>query len=130
MQTAAIFTISVMLGFAQNALGQKESLVLPHSSEDSSVLVLPGDQFSAPLGKGLFPGLRSKSFEALNPGAVKSHSNQLGTVYTMPQDNMAVLVPHANNDRMPGTGASRQQAMPENMPNPLYPAAPPARKRR
>jgi len=66
----------------------------------------------------------------LNPGATRSYSNSLGTVYKMPQDNMPVLVPSAVNDKMPVVSNGSNQAFADNMPNPLAPVTPLARRRR
>lgn len=60
-------------------------------------------------------------FAVTNPGSVKIGTTSKGTVYSMPKDNMAVLVPDMNNvERMPGSG-NYTIAPPAIMPNPMYP---------
>ena len=134
MQKVTVFTILACICFANGAFAQKEEIPAPgqRSSDDSTTMVIPDNGgFLPPTAKSmLFPRSATKTFEALNPGATRSHSNSLGTVYKMPQDNMPVLVPSAVNDKMPVVSNGSNQAFADNMPNPLAPVTPLARRRR
>jgi hypothetical protein len=67
------------------------------------------------------PGAKTNNFEMNNPGASLLYITPRGTVYRMPLDNMAVLVPDMNIvERMP---RSRQLNSVDRMPN-LYRAHP------
>lgn len=68
----------------------------------------------------VFPKL-NQSFEQANPGATIINRTNRGTIYNMPLDNMAVLVPGMNTvEIMPGSSPRYQPAPPSKMPNPLY----------
>lgn len=66
-----------------------------------------------------------KTFEELNAGATVINKTSRGTIYNMPLDNMAVLVPDMKKvERMPGSSQVFKVAPRSNMPNPLYPSKP------
>jgi hypothetical protein len=104
------------------AIAQKQSDLLPYNKEklDSLFRSLPKSNlpFALPVPKG--PGAENhQSFEALHAGATVINTTARGTIYNMPLDNMAVLVPNMiQAEKMPGSGDFRQ-APPANMPNSL-----------
>jgi len=62
------------------------------------------------------------TFKDYNPGATVINKTSRGTIYNMPLDDMAVLVPDLNTvEKMPGSSRSFKPAPPSSMPNPLYP---------
>lgn len=62
------------------------------------------------------------SFETYNPGATVINKTNRGTIYNMPLDNMAVLVPDMKTvESMPGSNRNYKVAPQGNMPNPLAP---------
>ncbi len=61
-------------------------------------------------------------FEKFNPGAAVINKTNRGTIYNLPLDNMAVLVPDMNRlEKMPGSSPDFRISPQSNMPNPLYP---------
>jgi len=121
----------LLLCAAAGLFAQKQSELLPYSKERPDSLfrnlpklnmpfVLPvPKQYSLP--DNLFSE-NPKSFEALNPGATIINRTARGTIYNMPLDNMAVLVPGMQmTERMPGSSPYYKPAPRSNMPNPLYP---------
>lgn len=71
------------------------------------------------------------TFKDYNPGATLLNKTSRGTVYSLPPDNMAVLVPNMNTvSKMPGSSQAYKPAPPSVMPNPLYPSKPPAKRKK
>jgi hypothetical protein len=107
---------------------QKQGDPLPYNKErlDSFFQQAPklGQPFVLPTDPKPAPSpIASQKFEELNPGAMVISNNSRGTVYNMPLDNMAVLVPNMQGvEHMP---VSKQQlkptvVLPRGMPNPYY----------
>jgi hypothetical protein len=70
-------------------------------------------------------------FEDYNPGATVINKTSRGTIYNMPLDNMAVLVPNMNTvENMPGSSNYFKSPPRTNMPNPLYPPKVSPRKKK
>ncbi len=62
------------------------------------------------------------NFETYNPGATVINKTNRGTIYNMPLDNMAVLVPDMKTvESMPGSNRNYKITPQGNMPNPLAP---------
>lgn len=113
----------LLLCTATGALAQKQGDLLPYNKERLDSLFRSFPKSDQPL---LLPAPNAlqtenmKNFEAVNPGAGIINKTPRGTVYNMPLDNMAVLVPDMGTvEKMPGSGAFRQ-APAGRMPNPLY----------
>lgn len=116
----------LLLCTATGALAQKQGDLLPYNKEKLDSLFRSFPKSGQPL---LLPAPNTlladnlKNFEALNHSAVIINKTSRGTVYNMPLDNMAVLVPYLQQvDQMPGSHEFRQ-APATRMPNPLYSTA-------
>ncbi|MFT3936313.1 MAG: hypothetical protein QM726_21970 [Chitinophagaceae bacterium] len=136
----SLFFLGVTLVASTSAFAQKQEDLSPYNKEklDSMFRSYPrkNQPFVMPAPKDYsFPentltGAPSSDFEKLNPGATIINTTPRGTIYNMPQDNMAVLVPDMNAvERMPGGNKMYRVAPPGNMPNPLYPNITPKRKK-
>jgi hypothetical protein len=127
-----VYTITALLFCAAAGLfAQKQSELLPFNKEHSDSLFLSLPKLNMPfvlpvpkqysLPDNLFSE-NPASFEALNPGATIINRTSMGTIYNMPLDNMAVLVPNMKIlEIMPGSSPYYRPAPRSNMPNPLYP---------
>ncbi len=123
--------IAALLFPAAQILAQKQADVLPFKKErpDSARGIFPKLQqqpFSYPDFKEYpmpFSSAvkKTSNFTAANPGAVFLYKTSNRSVYNMPLDNMAVLVPDMNAvEKMP---AGRQQfafKQIDKMPNPYH----------
>jgi len=127
--------ITLSLFCAAGSFAQKKSGSLPYNKEhlDSLFRSLPklNQPFVMPVPKG-YPvpenifSEQPGSFETANPGATVINHTSRGTVYNMPLDNMAVLVPDMKKtERMPVSRRDYKPAPRGKMPNPLYPKAHP-----
>ncbi len=117
------YIAALLLCTASGAFAQKQSDLLPYNKEklDSLFRSLPKSNlpFVLPAPKGMRSDYQ-KNFETLHPGATVINKTARGTIYNMPLDNMAVLVPYSKQvDNMPGSHEFRQ-APATRMPNPLY----------
>ena len=116
-------TAAILLSMAIYANAQKQSGPLPYNKEqlDSLFRTLPrlNQPFVLPVPEKIVSAT-PKNFEAVNPGAVIINKTSKGTIYNMPADNMAVLVPNLQQvEKMPGSN-DFIQAPATGMPNPLY----------
>jgi len=120
---AAIFCLPAGL-LAQkqsDTLTKKESLdpLLRTFPQFNQPFVVPfPKEFNTP-----FNNLAKKDndFETTHPGARMINKTARGTIYNMPTDNMAVLVPDMNQvERMP-EGKRWFNSQGDRMPNPLKP---------
>ena len=132
------YSTAVLLLFTVSAaLAQKQSDPLPYNKEhlDSMFRQFPKLQqpfvYPAPKGYNLPENAFTENpvaFEAINPGATVINKTTRGTVYNMPLDNMAVLVPDMKRveDMSSANSMLRIYKEQNNMPNPLYrkPGAP------
>lgn len=127
------YSTAVLLLFTiSSALAQKQSDPLPYNKEhlDSMFRQFPKLQqpFVYPAPNGYNLPEEPVAFDAKNPGATVINKTTRGTVYNMPLDNMAVLVPDMKKvEDMPSANSRlRIYKEPDNMPNPLYrkPGAP------
>jgi hypothetical protein len=117
----------LLLAFS-SASAQKQGDPLPYNKErlDSIFQHAPklGQPFVLPGNPNpLLSPVAPQKFEELYPGATVINKNSRGTVYNMPTDNMAVLVPNMQGvENMPtGKNQTRPNAVvPRNMPNPYY----------
>jgi len=121
---ATTLSFSVALTYAQ-----KESEALPKGpTPDSTWSVFP-KLYQQPFGEA-FPkeynrpfnnkGKKNSGFETSNPGAVFLYKTPKGSVYKMPLDNMAVLVPEMSMvEKMPGRRLSDAEQT-DKMPNPYH----------
>ena len=124
-------TVVLLLFTVSTAVAQKQSDPLPYNKEhlDSMFRQFPKLQqpfvYPAPKGYNLPENAVAEypaTFEAVNPGASAINKTAGGTVYNIPLDNMAVLVPDMKKvENMPSTGSRlRMYKEQDNMPNPLY----------
>jgi len=100
-------TAFVLVCLATGLMAQKESDRLPDKPRVDSLFrsMPPSNQL----------------FQQFNPGATIINRSSRGTIYNMPQDNMAVLVPDMQQvENMPGSNPYKP-APRSKMPNPLYP---------
>jgi hypothetical protein len=115
--------IALLLCTAAGAFAQKQGDPLPYNKEKLDSLFRsfppPGQSLVLPVPNTL-PAENMKAFEGVNPAATIINKTSSGTVYNMPLDNMAVLVPDMQGvEKMPGSHNFRQ-APAGSMPNPLY----------
>jgi hypothetical protein len=125
------FFVALMVCLSASLLAQKESGVLPYNNErlDSLLHVNPRlnrpfglpapKEFNTPFNN---PAEKDYRFETTHPGATVINTTPRGTIYKMPLDNMAVLVPDMSGvERMPGSGRPFRSSQGDRMPNPYYP---------
>jgi|GEM_PF-1744069 len=137
MKKATIISVLLFCA-ATGVFAQKQSGPLPYNKErlDSLFNRLPGlnQPFALPVPEGYsfpdhIPAENPKRFESLNPGVTFINQTKRGSIYNMPSDNMAVLVPDMRSiEKMPGSNPVYSQALPNNMPNPLQPKKPMQKK--
>ena len=136
----SLFFLGATLIASISAFAQKQEDLSPYSKEklDSMFRSYPrqNQPFVMPAPKdysfpeNTLPGATTSDFEKLNPGATVINTTSRGTIYNMPQDNMAVLVPDMNAvEKMPGSSKTYRVVPQSNMPNPLYPNITPKRKK-
>jgi hypothetical protein len=124
---AAVLMFAAMGSFAQKQVvpytRQQLDSLFRSLQKSNQPFVLP-KEYSVPRHEN------QGSFEATNAGAAVINKTSRGTVYNMPLDNMAVLVPGmSNTERMPGSSRNYKPAPRSNMPNPLLrPDASPEKK--
>jgi len=134
------FITAILCCALSGAYAQKQSDPLPYNKEkldslfDSTPqlfdnmpkrltpLVVPTPEGGYTLRNKPFPETPNSSFETNNPGATIINKTSRGTIYNMPSDNMAVLVPDMNTvENMPGSNRNYKVSPQGNMPNPLAP---------
>jgi hypothetical protein len=124
-----IFFMAALVSCTSAGFAQKQSGSLHYNKEklDSLFRSLPklNQPFAAPVPKGfVLPEggsvQNANNFETANPGATVVDKTSRGTIYNIPLDNMAVLVPNMREtEKMPGSG-SFKIAPRTKMPNPYY----------
>ena len=121
------FIVAALSLSAAIAQAQKQPDILPFkkAEPDSAWGLFPKlyqQPFGAPFPKEysnpFTSGKERNSFETLNPGAVLLNKTSKGSVYQMPIDNMAVLVPDMRAvEKMPGKRSFDVERL-DKMPNP------------
>ncbi len=122
----SLFSAALLCCILSSSFAQKQSDPLPYNKEqlDSLFKNLPksNQPFVFPSPKGYTLPENMNSFEMVNPGATVINKTTRGTIYNMPLDNMAVLVPDMNTvENMPGSSRNYKPVPQSNMPNPLQP---------
>jgi len=122
--------IATTLSFSVGIIyAQKESEALPKSTTPDSTLGVFPKLYQQPFGE-TFPkeynspftnkAKKNSGFETFNPGAVFLYKTPKGSVYKMPLDNMAVLVPEMSMvEKMPGRRLLDAEQT-DKMPNPYH----------